>query len=153
MLDNVDIFKIILESENPDTQVEASGQYGYKINLPSKKVNYKKIMLYVDNFQICLKGLTTESVEVKASLPQYNSYNSRTKANNTTIACVYNPNTASGRTADLSIQYQNSTAPFEINNLPNDLRIDLVDQDNAGINMSNANNFFQLDLRIEAFYD
>ena len=151
--DKRDTFKLILESENPDTQVEASGQYSFKLNLPAKKVNYQKFYLFVDNAQFCLKGLTTEALRVQATLPQYNSYSSVTKANNTVIACIFNPNTAGARTADLTIGYQNSTAPIEINSLPQDIRIDIVDQDNTGVNFSNANNFWYLDLRIEAYYD
>ena len=151
--DKRDTFKLILESESADTSVEASGQFNYKINLPARKVNYQKFYLFVDNFQICLKGLTTESVQVKATLPQYNSFNSRTKANNVAIATVFNPNTASGRTADLTLGYQNPNAPIEINSLPQDIRLDLIEMGGSGIDMSGANQFFMIDLRIEAYYD
>ena len=151
--DKRDTFKLILESESADTSVEASGQFNYKINLPAKKVNYQKFYLFVDNFQICLKGLTSESVQVNATLPQYNSYNSKTKANSTVIATVFNTNVASGRTVDLSLGYQNSTAPIEINSLPQDLRLDLIEMGGSGIDMSAAAQFFMIDLRIEAYYD
>ena len=145
-----DTFRIYLDSENPTTHSESVGEYHYNVRLPSKGNTYIEYKLYVDDFNVCLKGLTTTSVLVKLNVGQYNSFNSRTEGNNNVIATVFNPNQASGRTVDLSLNYQNPNTPYIIQTLPQSLSVSLVDIDNAGIDFSNANNYWALNLRIEA---
>lgn len=145
-----DTFRIYLDSENPTTHTESSGEYSFNVRLPSKGNTYIDYCLYVDDFNVCLKGLTTTSVLVKLNIGQYNSFNSQTGGNNQVIATIFNPNQASGRTVDLSLNYQNSTVPYLINTLPQSLNVSLVDIDNTGIDFSSANNYWNLNLRVEA---
>ena len=148
-----DIFRIYLDSENATTNTASVGEYNYTLNIPTQGVNYKEYKLYVDDFNVCLKGLATTSVLVKLNTFQYSSFNSRTESNNNVFATVFNPNTATGRTSDLALNYQNPNTPYIINSLPTSLKVNLVDIDNAGIDFSNANNFWTLNLRVEAIIE
>ena len=150
----VDTFRIMLDSENPLTQDETIGEYTFHIRLPFTRSDYKKYVLYVDNFSISLKGLTTQSVHVRLlNLSNYNSYSSQTGGNNNIIAYVYSPNMTADRTTDLVLNYQGSTAPYHVSSLPNNLAIKIAEMDNANINLSSANNFWTLNLRIDAYYE
>ena len=42
---------------------------------------------------------------------------------------------------------------YGINALPQSIDLQITDVDNVGIDFSNAVNFFDLSLRVEAFYD
>ena len=152
-MENRDIFRIYLDSENAEITNDTTGNYTFNIRLPAKKINYTNYVLYVDDFNICLKGLTTTELQLKLGVSQYNSYNSATKANNTVVATLFNPNTASARTDDLTLTYIGTTNPNQISSIPDNLSVDIVDIDNVGINLSNANNYWTLNLRVEAFYD
>jgi len=152
-MENRDIFRIYLDSENAEITNDTTGNYTFNIRLPAKKINYTNYVLYVDDFNICLKGLTTTELQLKLGVSQYNSYNSATKANNTVVATLFNPNTASARTDDLTLTYIGTTNPNQISSIPDNLNVDIVDIDNVGINLSNANNYWTLNLRVEAFYD
>lgn len=152
-MENRDIFRIYLDSENADLSTDTLGSYTFNIRLPSKKVNYTKHILYLDDFNICLKGLTTTNLQVKLNVSQYNSYNSLTKANNNVIATLFNPNTASARTDDLTLTYTGTNNPNQISSIPDNLTVKIEDIDNTGVDLSSANNFWTLNLRIEAFYD
>jgi len=152
-MENRDIFRIYLDSENAEITNDTTGNYTFNIRLPARKVNYTNYVLYVDDFNICLKGLTTTDLQVKLGISQYNSYNSATKANNTVVATLFNPNTASARTLDLTLNYSGTNNPNQISSIPDNLSVDIVDIDNVGIDLSNANNFWTLNLRVEAFYD
>ena len=77
-----DIFRIYLDSENATTNTASVGEYNYTLNIPTQGVNYKEYKLYVDDFNVCLKGLATTSVLVKLNTFQYSSFNSRTESNN-----------------------------------------------------------------------
>lgn len=145
-----DTFRLFLTSEDATTESETVGEYTFDIRLPSKKDNYTSVDLYVDDFNVCLKGLTTTSVLVKTNMGEYMSYNSQTGGNNNTIACIFNPNVASGRTVDLALLYQAPRTPYSINALPNSITIRLTDIDNSGIDFSSANNFWTLNLRLDA---
>jgi len=152
-MENRDIFRIYLDSENAEITNDTTGNYTFNIRLPNRKVNYTNYVLYVDDFNICLKGLTTTDLQVKLGISQYNSYNSATKANNTVVATLFNPNTASARTDDLTLTYSGTNNPNQISSIPDNLNVEIVDIDNVGINLSNANNYWILNLRVEAFYD
>lgn len=148
-----DIFRIYLDSENPTTDTESIGEYSFNVSLPSKGNKYIEYRLYVDDFNVCLKGLTTTSVLVKLNIGQYNSYNSQTKGNNNVIATLFNPNYTVDRTIDLSLHYQNPTTPYLINTLPQAMNIKLVDIDNSAIDFSSSNNFWTMNLRVEAIIE
>ncbi len=152
-MENIDSFRIVLDSETADLSTLASGDFTYNVKLQARRTNYTKYILYVDTFNVSLKGLTTETVSVKLNIGQYNSYNSRTKANNQVVATVFNPNIASARTVDLALNYDGTNKPYVITTLPNDLNVKLVNIDDTAINFTNADNFWSLSLRIEAFYD
>jgi len=152
-MENRDIFRIYLDSENAEITNDTTGNYTFNIRLPARKVNYTNYVLYVDDFNICLKGLTTTDLQVKLGISQYNSYNSATKANNTVVATLFNPNTAVGRTDDLTLTYSGTNNPNQISSIPDNLNVEIVDIDNVGLNLSNANNYWTLNLRVEAFYD
>ena len=152
-MENRDIFRIYLDSENAEITNDTTGNYTFNIRLPARKVNYTNYVLYVDDFNICLKGLTTTDLQVKLGISQYNSYNSATKANNTVVATLFNPNTAVGRTDDLTLTYSGTNNPNQISSIPDNLNVEIVDIDNVGLNLSNANNYWILNLRVEAFYD
>jgi len=152
-MENRDIFRIYLDSENAEITNDTTGNYTFNIRLPARKVNYTNYVLYVDDFNICLKGLTTTDLQVKLGISQYNSYNSATKANNTVVATLFNPNTASARTDDLTLTYSGTNNPNQISSIPDNLNVEIVDIDNVGLNLSNANNYWTLNLRVEAFYD
>ncbi len=149
----MDVFRIVIDSESADLLSESQGDYIFNLKLGTRRTDYKKYMLYVDNFSISLKGLTTHSVLVKLNIGQYNSYNSRTEGNNQVIATVFNPNVASGRTVDLALNHQAPNTPYRISTLSNELNIKLTDIDDIAIDMSGTDNFWLLSLRIEAFYD
>lgn len=152
-MEQKDTFRIVLDSETANLDTTASGDYTYNVKLQARRTDYKKYVLYVDNFNICLKGLTTESILVKLNIGQYNSFNSQTEGNNQVVATLFNPNTASARTDDLTLNIQAPNTPYIITTLPNELNVKLVDIDNVAINMSSANNFWYMNLRVEAFYD
>lgn len=145
-----DTFRIYLCSEDNTTEDEANGTYTFDVRLPAKQNTYTGYTLYVDDFNVCLKGLSITSVLVKLNMGEYNSYNSQTGGNNNTIATIYPPNQASDRTADLSLLYQASTTPYNISTLPNTMTIRITNIDNTGINFSSANNFWTLNLRVDA---
>ncbi len=147
-----DILKIHLDSETADFDSNTVGKYSYSIKLPVKRKNYKKLILYVDNFNLQTKGLTNLSYIVNADMLEYNSYNSRSKGANTVLASIFANATATGRTSDFALTYSNSTAPIQIQNLPDYVNITITDVDNVGINLSAVENFWDLDLRIEAYY-
>lgn len=147
-----DIIRLHLDSETADVENEAVGQYSYSIKLPVKRKNYKKIVLYVDNLNLQTKGLAHLSYIVNVDMLEYNSYNSRTKGTNTTIASVFANATATGRTSDFALNYSNSNAPIQIQNMPDYLNITITDIDNTGIDLSNADNMWNMSLRLEAFY-
>ena len=150
----INTFRIMLDSENPLTDTESIGEYTFDIRLPFTRSDYKKYVLYVDNFNISLNGLTTKSVQVKLlNLSNYNSYSSQSGGNNTVIATIYNPNITAGRTDNLVLNYQAPQAPYNISSIPNNLAIKITDIDNANIDFSNANNFWTANLRIDAYYD
>ena len=153
MREKMDVYNIYLESENPTASTETTGNYRFNVRLPAKKIQYHTYKLYVDNWNLALKGLTTDSAVLKLYLPQNNSYSSLSGGNNTVVASVFNPNIASGRTVDLALHYQNSTAYYGINSLPQSIDLQITDVDNVGIDFSNAVNFWDLSLRVEAFYD
>lgn len=152
-MENIDVFRVVLDSESADLGTESIGNYIFNVKLGTRRTDYKKYILYVDNFSISLKGLTTTSVNVKLNIGQYNSYSSLTEGNNQVIATVFNPNVASGRTVDLALNYQAPNTPYRISTLPDDFNVNLTDIDNTAINMSSTDNFWLLSLRIEAFYD
>tara|TARA_R100001015_G_C4629310_1_gene190058 strand:+ start:903 stop:1364 length:462 start_codon:yes stop_codon:yes gene_type:complete len=145
-----DTFRIYLCSEDNTTEDEANGTYTFNIRLPAKKNTYTGYTLYVDDFNVCLKGLSITSVLVKMNMGEYNSYNSQTGANNNTIATMFPSSQTSGRTDDLSILYQASTTPYNITSLPEVMNIRLTNIDNTGIDFSSANNFWTLNMRIVA---
>lgn len=147
-----DILKIHIDSENAEYESETVGKYSYDIKLPVKRKTYKKLILYVDNFNIQTKGLSHLSYIVNADILEYNSYNSRTKGANTVLASIFAYASGSGRTSDFALNYKNPTAPIQIQNIPDYLNITITDIDNSGIDLSNAENFWNLDLRIEAYY-
>ena len=142
-----DIYRIVLDSENPRSSTETKGLYDYDIKMTNIPTNYERYILYVDDFCVRLKGLATNSVQVKANLINQNSYNSGTGAINTTIVpLLLNPNDSN----DEVLQYSGNQTPYHITNLPSSISLQLVDVDNAGIDFSNANNFWSINLRIEA---
>lgn len=151
-MQKTDTFRIYLCSEDNTTETESSGQYTFDVRLPAKKNIYEAYTLYVDDFNICLKGLSITSVLVKLNTTEYNSYNSQTGANNTTIATMFPSSQTSGRTDDLSILYQAPNAPYNINSLPQTLGVTITNIDNTGIDLSSANNFWTLNLRVDAHY-
>ena len=144
------IFRVYLTSEDPSTETETIGEYTFDVRLPARKNNYIGYKLFVDDFNICLKGLTTTSIQVKMNMNEYNSFNSRTQANNNTIATIFPSSQTSGRTDDLSLLFQAPTAPYNISSLPDTIQIRITDIDNTGIDLSSANNFWALNLRIVA---
>ena len=152
-MENRDIFRIYLDSENAEITNDTTGNYTFNIRLPNRKVNYTNYVLYVDDFNICLKGLTISNILLKCNVGQYNSFNSTTKGNNQVIATIFNPQTASGRTDDLSLNYLAPNTPNIITTLPNELVLNITNIDNTAVDMSNLENFFCVNLRIEAFYD
>jgi len=147
-----DILKIYLDSETAEYDSEAVGKYSYSIKLPVKRQNYKKLVLFVDNLNIQIKGLANLSYLVNADIIQYNSYNSRSKGSNVILASIFTNASATGRTSDFALNYSNSTAPIQIQTIPDYINITITDIDNAGINFSNADNMWNMDLRIEAYY-
>ena len=152
-MENRDVFRIYLNGEDADLQTATLGNFTFNVKLPARRVQYTKYILYVDDFNICLKGLTDTNILLQANIGQYNSYNSKTKGNNQIIATIFNKNTASARTDDLSLNYQAPNTPNIITTLPNELVLNITNIDNTAVNMSDSENFFCVNLRIEAFYD
>lgn len=154
MYGGVDTFRIMLDSENPSTETESVGEYTFQIRLPFIRSDYKKYILYVDNFSVSLKGLTTQSVHLRLlNLSNYNSYSSQTGGNNNVVAYIYNPNITAGRTDNLVLNYQAPQAPYHISSIPDNLAIKLATMDNNNIDFSDAENFWTANLRIDAYYD
>jgi len=152
-MENRDVFRIYLNGEDADLQTATLGNFTFNVKLPARRVQYTKYILYVDDFNICLKGLTISNILLKCNVGQYNSFNSATKGNNQVIATIFNPQTASGRTDDLSLNYQAPNTPNIITTLPNELVLNITNIDNTAVDMSDSENFFCVNLRIEAFYD
>lgn len=148
-----DVFRLYLNGEDADLSDTTNGSFTFNVKLQSRNVNYTKYILYVDDFNICLKALTDTNILLQANIGQYNSYNSKTKGNNQILATIFNPQTASGRTDDLSLNYQAPNTPNHITTLPNQLILNITNVDNTVVDMSNANNFFCANIRIEAFYE
>ena len=150
----VDTFRIMLDSENPSTETANIGEYTFDIRLPFTRSDYTKYLLYVDNFNVSLSGLTTQSVHLRLlNLSNYNSYSSQTGGNNNVVAVIYNPNITAGRTDNLVLNYQAPQAPYHISSIPNSLALKICDMDNTNINFSNGNNFWTANLRIDAYYE
>ena len=147
-----DILRIHLDSETADYQEDANGKYNFTIKLPVKRHNYKKFVLYVDDFDVQTKGLATDSYILHADFVEYNSYNSRSKGSNTILASLFANATGTGRTTDFALNYQAPTKPVIINNIPQNICIEIKNIDHTGVDFSNAANFWLLDLRIEAYY-
>tara|TARA_E500000305_G_C4018721_1_gene237377 strand:+ start:105 stop:569 length:465 start_codon:yes stop_codon:yes gene_type:complete len=147
-----DILHIHLDSETADYEDETNGKYNFTIKLPVKRQNYKHFVLYVDILDIQTKGLANDSYLLHADLLEYNSYNSRSKGTNTVIASIFANATGTGRTTDFALNYQGTTKPIIINNIPQNINIEIKDIDHNAIDFSNAANFWVLDLRIEAYY-
>lgn len=147
-----DILKIHLDSETADIDTESLGKYQYNVKFPVKRNDYKKFVLYIDNFQIQTKGLGSLSYIVSSNMIEYNSYNSKTKGANTVLVSLLADATATDRTNDFTLSYSNSTAPIHIQNIPELLQINITDIDGGVISFANANNMWAMDLRIEAFY-
>jgi len=148
---NKDILRIHIDSETADYDSETVGKYSYSIKLPVKRQNYTKLILYVDNLNIQTKGLASLSYIVSADMIEYNSYNSRSKGANTILASIFANATTAGRTSDFSLNYSNSTAPIQIQTIPDFLNITITDIDNTGIKFSNADNKWNMNLRIKAY--
>ncbi len=147
-----DIIRLCLDSESNIRSNEETGVYEYDIRLPVKRSNYKKLILYIDNFAINIKGLTKEVYRLHSNFTEYNSFNSKTEGANTVLCSVVSNAVASGRATDFALSYEGSTAPIHITNIPDMLKIEVRDIDNAGIDMQNASNVWILNLRIEAYY-
>jgi hypothetical protein len=142
-----DIYRIVLDSENPRSSTETKGQYDFDIKMTNVPTNYERYILYVDDFCCRLKGLTTASVQVKVNLINQNSYNSGTGGMNTTIVpLILNPNNA----LDEVLQYQGNQTPYHITNLPSSIALELCDITGTGIDFSGASNYWSINLRIEA---
>ncbi|MGB2138295.1 MAG: hypothetical protein ACPHVP_05435 [Flavobacteriales bacterium] len=150
----VDTFRIMIDSENTSTEAPTIGEYTFDIRLPFTRSDYTKYLLYVDNFNVSLRGLTTDAVHLRLlNLSNYNSYSSQTGGNNNVVAVIYNPNVTAGRTDNLVLNYQASQAPYQISSIPNTLAVKICDMDNANIDFSNGNNFWTANLRIDAYYN
>jgi|VirMetMinimDraft_7_1064189.scaffolds.fasta_scaffold40169_2 hypothetical protein len=150
----VDTFRIMIDSENTSTETSTIGEYTFDIRLPFTRSDYTKYLLYVDNFNVSLRGLTTDAVHLRLlNLSNYNSYSSQTGGNNNVVAVIYNPNVTAGRTDNLVLNYQASQAPYQISSIPNTLAVKICDMDNSNIDFSNGNNFWTANLRIDAYYN
>ena len=150
----VDTFRIMIDSENTSTETSTIGEYTFDIRLPFTRSDYTKYLLYVDNFNVSLRGLTTDAVHLRLlDLSNYNSYSSQTGGNNNVVAVIYNPNVTAGRTDNLVLNYQASQAPYQISSIPNTLAVKICDMDNSNIDFSNGNNFWTANLRIDAYYN
>lgn len=147
-----DIIRIVLDSESNTRSTDEDGVFEYDIRLPVKRSNYKKLVLYIDNFSINTKGLTKEVYRLHSNFTEYNSFNSKTNGSNNVLCSVVANAIASGRTTDFALSYEGSTSPIQITNIPDMLKIEIKDIDNAGVDMSNISNVWILNLRIEAFY-
>ena len=147
-----DTLKIHIDSETADIENETLSVYDYKLKFPVKRNNYKKIELYIDNLQLQTKGLASLSYVLSSNMIEYNSYNSRTKGANNVLAVLFADATATGRTNDFTLTYSNSTAPIQIENIPEQLQIKIQDIDGSPVSFQNANNLWSLDLRFECFY-
>jgi len=148
-----DIIRLQLDSQHPATATASTGKYNYNLRLPVKRNTYKKILLYIDNFQLQTDGLTNTSYVLNiVNLNEYNSYNSRTNGNNSVFVTLFSNAKASGRTSDFLLQYQGSTTPRHISAIPDTLNIEITNLLNVGIDLSDANNFWSLSLRLECFY-
>lgn len=147
-----DIMRIHLDSESALTQDQSIGKYTFNIKLPVKRNTYKSFVLYVDDFDIQTEGLGNSAYILNSDIIEYNSYNSRTGGNNTTLASMFANAKNTGRTSDFALNYQAPTKPIIINNIPENLTLQITDIDNVGIDFSDAANFWLLDLRIEAYY-
>ena len=102
----VDTFRIMIDSENTSTEAPTIGEYTFDIRLPFTRSDYTKYLLYVDNFNVSLRGLTTDAVHLRLlNLSNYNSYSSQTGGNNNVVAVIYNPNVTAGRTDNLVLNY------------------------------------------------
>ena len=79
-----DIYIIVLDSENPRSSTATKGLYDYDIKMTNIPTNYDRYILYVDDFCVRLKGLATNSVQVKDNLINKNEYNNGTGGEKTT---------------------------------------------------------------------
>jgi len=147
-----DIIRLCLDSESNTRSSDNDGIFEYDIKLPVKRTNYKKLVLYIDNFAINIKGLTKEVYRLHSNFTEYNSFNSYVGGSNTVLCSVVANAIASGRTTDFALSYQGSTAPIQITNIPDMLKMEIRDIDNNGVDMTNISNVWILNLRIEAFY-
>lgn len=147
-----DIMRIHLDSETDTRSNSETGRFEFDIHLPVKRNTYKKIILYVDDFDIQTKGLATDSYILHGNFAEYNTFNSRTKASNTVLASMFANATGTGRTTDFALNYQGTTKPIIIQNIPDTIVLQVKDIDNIGVDFSSPNNFWLVDLRIEAYY-
>tara|TARA_R100000654_G_scaffold1616_1_gene5842 strand:+ start:748 stop:1224 length:477 start_codon:yes stop_codon:yes gene_type:complete len=150
----IDTFRLMLDSDNPSTATANIGEFTFDIRLPFTRSDYTKYILYVDNFNVSLRGLASDAVHLKLlNLSNYNSYSSQTKGNNNVVAVIYNHDTNPSRTDNLVLNYQAPQAPYHISSVPNTLAVKITDMDNTNIDFSSANNFWTANLRIDAYYD
>ena len=147
----IDNYRIYLDSFNYTSGTNSKPYYNIKF--PSKRINYTGYKLYVDDFCISLSGLSTNSVQVRTNLSQYNSYNSRVGGSNDIIATLFNPNVDSDRTTDLTLKYQAPLTPYHINSFPENLNIHLTDVEGEEIVIDNDDAFWILNLRLEGEYE
>jgi len=147
-----DIIRLNLDSESADIDTESIGKYQYNIKLPVKRKNYKKFILYIDNFQIQTKGLGSLSYVLSSNMFEYNSYNSKTKGANNILATLLADATATDRVNDFTLSYSNSISPILIQHLPEQLQINITDIDGTVISFANANNMWSLSMRLECYY-
>ena len=146
-----DTYRIYLNSESNDGGTR--NDCVFNVRIPNIRDNYEKYELYVDDFTIEMGGTTIDSILVNLNNSlQYNSYNSTTKGQNPTIATIFNPNQTGARTADLTLSYQNSNAPYILQALPEQMNIVITDIDGATLDLTTNSNFWVLNLRIDAHY-
>ena len=148
-----DVIKIHLDSESSDITDSSNGKYTFNMKFPVRRNDYKKIVLYVDDWELQTKALSDLAYVLNfENVSELNSYNSRTKGNNSVIATLFANGVNGARSTDFALNYQAPLTPHIINSVPNTLTIKITDILNTGLDFSSADNFWALTLRLECYY-
>jgi len=126
----------------------------FNLGFNGKQSNYEYVEVFVDNFVLNTKALTNKIYNVRADLYQPNSISGFTGGGaSNIIASVVSTNHTGNRTDDLGLSYQNSTAPIQISNIPDKVKVFITNsEDNNVIDLDSNNNFYTLTLRFCAYY-
>lgn len=115
--------------------------------------DYVGFCLYVDNITLDTDEATAKSIVFRlTNCNQKNSYNSINKSGSNVIATLINSNVSTSRTADVASSYQNSTAPIQIDHLPDRMNVLITNASNmTALDLTTNSNNWTAKLRVDAY--